>query len=294
MIRKLLVLVAILFGISSVIAEIKPGDDSSQLVPELGEPLGKIQVGGKTVYSYPQGVIHVKDGKVIHVSEGFYETLNEFTRKTASGESIALDRTDENLIPDTEEEVAEVPEPLWLTNYYEALEKAGQTHLPLLVLFTESDFGEDSKNLDNILRSEKFEEFAKTRLVLLRIDLPRKNPLPEAEASRNQALVELWEVKKFPTVILINSQAEEYGRTEFKNMGPDAYIEHLQSILAGGIKQNASFSNEVRNLLGDDAADLLDQMEFLNSINGSAAMLSIQLLLGSIMVFYVIRRLMKR
>ena len=283
------------FGVCLVFAEIKPGDDSSRLIPELGEPLGKIQVGGKTVYSYPQGVIHVKDGKVIHVSEGFYEKQNEFTKKTATGESIVLDRTDENLIPqETEVPIEESPQSLWLTNYYGALENARQENRPMLMAFTESDSDEDSKKLNDILSSEKFEAFATANLVLLKVDLPRKNPLPEPDASRNQALVELWKVEKFPAVVLINSQSQEYGRTGFKNMGPDAYIEHLQAILAGGVKENAQFSNEVRDLLGDDAAELLEKFEFLNNINGSAAMLSIQLLLGSIMVFYVIRRLMKR
>ena len=295
MIRKLIFLAFILSSICSASAEIQPGDDSSKLIPELGEPLGKIQVGDKTVYSYPQGVIHVRDGKIVHVSDGFYEKQNQFTRKTAEGESIALDRTDENLVQPPEPEAPPVVAE-WLTDYDTALKKAQETGKPVFMLFTGSDWCIWCQRLDQeILSTKPFQEYASANLVLLKLDFPKKTPLDEATMQKNQQLAEKWKIEGYPTVILLNGEGKEYNRTGYLKLTPEEYISHIGSLIVSGEKKSSSqFVNDVRDLMGDDAADLLEKFEFLSTLDSSAVMLSVQLLLGSIMVFYVIRRLVRK
>lgn len=298
MIRMFLFLVITLISTHSVFAAIQPGDDSSKLLPELGEPLGKIEVGDKTVYSYPQGVIHVKDGKVVHLSDGFYETVNQFTRKTATGESIDLDRTDSNLIPDPalfglNADGSESAR--WLTDYLEALVMTQDTGKTLFMLFTGSDWCMWCQKLEQeILRSAEFQNFASGNLILLKVDFPRTHELPEGQAQENEILKNTWKVEGFPSIVLLSAEGLELGRTGYLEINPADYVIHLQSMIESGISESSLMMNQVRAVLGDDVADALDSLKFVDDIGGSAIMLSIQLLLGSIMVFYVIRRFIRR
>jgi thioredoxin-related protein len=296
MIRSFLLLLVALIGVGSASAVIQPGDDASKLIPELGEPVGKIEVGEKTVYSYPQGVIQVKEGKVVHISDGFYGSVNQFTRKTATGESIALDRTDENLTPDPALVEPDVEESVrWLTDYVEASLISQDSGKPLLMLFTGSDWSVSSQKLEQeILSSSQFQDFASRNLILLKIDFPRSQTLSAGQTENNENLKHTWNAKGYPTVVLLNPEGLELGRTGYLEVSPEDYVIQLQSIIDSGVDESSSVMKQIRDVMGDDVADALDKFNFADDIGSSAIMLSIQLLLGSIMTFYVIRRLLRR
>lgn len=265
-------------------AVLNVGDASSFIVEELGEPSAKMNVGGKTVYSYSQGSIHVREGKIIAISDGFYGSEDHFTRKTATGEEIELVRS--------------APEPTgvvhkWLENPDDAFAASKSSGKPVLILFTGSDWCVWCKKLESeVLGKPEFLNQAANKYVLLEVDFPQRKLISEEAKARNDALKSKWNVEGFPTVILVDSEGVEMGRTGYNGMLANEYLAHLNELQQS--ESENEFSEKVRNLLGDDAADLLGDMGGLNSLTGGAVSLSIQLLLGSVMTFFFIRRFMRR
>ena len=45
--------------------------------------------------------------------------------------------------------------------------------------------------------------------------------------------MEKYEVRGFPTIVILNPKGKEIGRTGYKPGGPQAYVEHLQAIISG-------------------------------------------------------------
>jgi hypothetical protein len=64
---------------------LQPGDSVVRMTVALGEPIAQIERGGVIYYSYPQGVVEVRDGRVVKLSDGFYGPLDQITVQTAEG-----------------------------------------------------------------------------------------------------------------------------------------------------------------------------------------------------------------
>lgn len=278
---------------SPAFAILQTGDEAVKILTELGEPSGQIKVGSKTVYSYPQGVIHVKNGQVIHISEGFYETINQFSRKTKEGAVIDLDRRDPNLIPpQNESENMQSSNMGWLTDYNQAAQTSTSMGKPMLMLFTGADGCVKCQHLeDEVFSRAEFKDYALQELVLLKVDFSRSHALSQDKRDRNESLKEKWIVEEFPVLVILDSQQLELGRTGYTGATASDYVIHLSSIINMEVDDDKEF---LRSVIGDDLADALERLEFLDGISGSAVSLSIQSLLASILMFYIIRRFVRR
>ncbi|MBM3847737.1 MAG: thioredoxin family protein [Verrucomicrobia bacterium] len=101
----------------------------------------------------------------------------------------------------------------WLTDPEAAREQAVQRNLPLLMLFTGSDWCGPCKILNShVLSTVPFSQYASSNLVLLKVDFPRRPPLPRAEADRNQRLQEGYAIQGYPTLVLLDPQGRELAR----------------------------------------------------------------------------------
>ncbi len=95
----------------------------------------------------------------------------------------------------------------WSTDLPSALTQAAAEKKDVLVLFTGSDWCPPCKALKaNILDKPEFDAYAKDKLVLVEIDLPRQKQLPEGLLEKNRELSKKYQVQGFPTMLVMNPE----------------------------------------------------------------------------------------
>jgi thioredoxin-related protein len=101
----------------------------------------------------------------------------------------------------------------WHTDLTKAQALAKAEKKIIMIDFTGSDWCGYCIKLDKeVFKTPEFAEYAVKNLVLVTIDFPRKNPLPEAQAKANNALKAKYDVSGFPTLVLLNPDGKEVGR----------------------------------------------------------------------------------
>jgi len=121
----------------------------------------------------------------------------------------------------------------WLTNYEQALRIAADQKHCVLIDFTGSDWcGWCVRLHQEILETKTFQDYARTSLVLLEIDLPRQKKLTPELLRQNQSLAEKYKVDGFPTVVLLAPDGREIGRTGYMQGGPKTFIRELKRLMA--------------------------------------------------------------
>lgn len=120
----------------------------------------------------------------------------------------------------------------WLTDYNKAKEVAKEKGLPILVDFTGSDWCIWCIRLDeNILSKKDFVEYANKNLVLLKVDFPRKTEQSKEVKKANNDLAAKYGVRGFPTVVILDKNGKEVGRTGYQNMTPAEYVKHIKEFV---------------------------------------------------------------
>lgn len=114
----------------------------------------------------------------------------------------------------------------WATNYDEALAAAKSSGKPILADFTGSDWcGWCIKLQEETFSKEAFADYAKENLVLLELDYPNAKEQSDEVRKQNEELKNKFEVRGFPTLVLINGDGKEIARqVGYLPGGPDAMI----------------------------------------------------------------------
>ncbi len=101
-------------------------------------------------------------------------------------------------------------EDLWLTDLAKAQAKAKAENKLVLMDFNGSNWCPPCKALrKNVLSTKEFEDYAKKNLVLVDVDFPRPNGLPEAQQKANEALGEKYGVEGLPTLVVLSSDGKQ-------------------------------------------------------------------------------------
>ncbi len=116
---------------------------------------------------------------------------------------------------------------LWSTNYDESLKKAATENLMVLLEFTGSDWCPPcKKQAADVFSQRTIGEFASANLVPVKLDFPRRTEQSEEQKAANQALADKYQVKGFPTIILLDSKGAELAReVGYGGGGVPAFIE---------------------------------------------------------------------
>src|SRR5208283_2995174 len=111
-----------------------------------------------------------------------------------------------------------------------ALNQARSENKMVLLDFTGSDWCGWCKKFDkDVLSTDKFAGYAKSKLVLVTLDFPSHIKQDAALKHANQELKKRFGVNGFPTFVLLNSAGEELGRqVGYLRGGPDAFIAKLE------------------------------------------------------------------
>ncbi|MCW1920982.1 thioredoxin family protein [Luteolibacter arcticus] len=120
----------------------------------------------------------------------------------------------------------------WETDFELAKQRAKDEKKDLLVDFTGTDWcGWCIKLKKEVFDQPAFQEYAKKNLIMVELDFPRKKVLPEELKKQNAELAKKYEIRGYPTILLLNSKGREVARTGYQEGGPDKYIEHVKELL---------------------------------------------------------------
>lgn len=134
----------------------------------------------------------------------------------------------------------------WMTNFEEASMKAKKEKKDLLLFFTGSDWCGWCHKLENeALDTTDFSDAVGDRFIFVVVDFPLRTPLDATLTAQNKELQRKFDVKGFPTVILLDENGALIGSTGYKPGGGNSYAEHLKKMVQDfkGYKQKVSKSN---------------------------------------------------
>ena len=101
----------------------------------------------------------------------------------------------------------------------------------LLLDFTGSDWCGWCRVLwQEVFSQPEFEEYAKKNLVLVTVDFPRAKPLSIEVRKQNQSLAQKFEIRGFPTIVILNGDGKLVGLLGYMPGGPAAFIRQLKQI----------------------------------------------------------------
>jgi protein disulfide-isomerase len=118
----------------------------------------------------------------------------------------------------------------WATDLPQALAAASSQNKIVVLDFTGSDWCVWCvKFEDDILSQPEFAAYAKTNLVLVKLDFPRKTKQSQALKQANEDLQEKFKVDGFPTYVALSPDGKEIGRqVGYLNGGPETFIALLE------------------------------------------------------------------
>ena len=85
----------------------------------------------------------------------------------------------------------------------------------------------------DIFEKNTFKEYAEQNLVLIEIDFPRKKNLDKLLSEQNDQLLEKYEVRGFPTIVILDPRGKEITRhVGYKPGGVENYLRYIESSIA--------------------------------------------------------------
>ena len=116
----------------------------------------------------------------------------------------------------------------WLTDLSAAQAQAKKEKKMLMLDFTGSDWCSWCTKLKKeVFDTKEFADYAKENLVLVEVDFPRKKKLDAAQQKANEALMEKYKVKGFPTLVVLNADGQQVGELGYES-SPKPFIAKLQ------------------------------------------------------------------
>jgi len=120
----------------------------------------------------------------------------------------------------------------WITDLNTAKTIAAQQDRYIFLVFTSMESGEWSKKMDEeIFQTDEFKQFARKNLVLVRIDFPPGGGQSQSVAAENKRLADQFNIRGFPTVIVINPLGQKLVQSKYMKGGPGPFLSELAPIL---------------------------------------------------------------
>jgi thioredoxin-related protein len=119
----------------------------------------------------------------------------------------------------------------WQTDLPKAQAQAKTEKKLVMLDFTGSDWcGWCIKLNKEVFSQPAFAEYAKKNLVAVEVDFPNKKKLSAAQKQANDALAKKYEIKGYPTIIVLDSEGKKVGELGYQAGGPKAFIAELEKL----------------------------------------------------------------
>jgi protein disulfide-isomerase len=150
----------------------------------------------------------------------------------------------------------------WMDDFQAALKKAAKENKHIVANFSGSDWCGWCKRLDKeVFATSEFVQEATKQFVLLMIDTPRdKSRLTEKARKENPDLVKKFEIRGFPTVVVLDPKGKEVCRLGYQQGGPEKYLKRLLSEVSCG-PELKKFIEPIEKILSQH------DKEFKNELN---------------------------
>ena len=124
---------------------------------------------------------------------------------------------------------SEEPKKIWFTDVSQAIKQSKVSGKPIFAFFTGKEWCSWCKKLERqVLSQDSFINYAKENLVLLELDFPRgRRNLPQKQIE----LARKFNIKGYPTVILMDSSTNKIAKTGYEAMSPEQYVDHIKALL---------------------------------------------------------------
>ncbi len=120
----------------------------------------------------------------------------------------------------------------WSTDLAKAQARAKAEGKTVLLNFTGSDWcGWCIKLRRDVFLKPDFEAYARTNLVLVEVDFPKRKPLAPETRKANQRLAQQFQVQSYPTLILLDSKGAKLGAVSYANGGTKTFVAEVEKIL---------------------------------------------------------------
>jgi protein disulfide-isomerase len=121
----------------------------------------------------------------------------------------------------------------WETDFEHAQKLASESGKYMLLDFTGSDWcGWCIRLKDEVFSKKSFLAYAKEKLVLVQVDFPRKKAQSKELKEQNQALASKYGIRGYPTIIILSPKGDFVQQTGYQAGGAEAYVEHLEELIA--------------------------------------------------------------
>lgn len=132
----------------------------------------------------------------------------------------------------------------WLDSYEQAVAESKETSKPIILFFTGSDWCSWCTKLEReVFDSQDFRDSA-SKFIFLKLDFPLNHSLPHNITSQNKELQRKYDVRSFPTIVILDSQQRQIGITGYRPGGGKNYSAHLDKIVA----DYASYKERLQSL----------------------------------------------
>ncbi|MFK7906202.1 MAG: FAD:protein FMN transferase [Chitinophagales bacterium] len=144
----------------------------------------------------------------------------------------------------------------WYTDIEAAKAQAEKTQMPILLVFSGSDWCKPCMKLkEQVLKTPDFEQYASKNLVLVELDFPaqKKNRLSKEQTAHNEGLAEKYNSKgAFPAIIVIDHHGKRLGELGYKkDYVVKNYIAYFASFAKmGDNSQTSKTQTKVLKLMG--------------------------------------------
>jgi protein disulfide-isomerase len=119
----------------------------------------------------------------------------------------------------------------WLTDVPKAQTQAKTEKKRVLLDFTGSDWCSWCIKLHKEVFSQpEFTAYAEKNLVCVEVDFPTKKKLEAAQKEANDALAKEYDIKGYPTIIVLDGDGKKVGELGYMKGGPKAFIAALEKL----------------------------------------------------------------
>jgi thioredoxin-related protein len=132
----------------------------------------------------------------------------------------------------------------WIEDMGLARTVAAQQNRYIFIDFTSMDSSDWCQKLQSeILDTDDFKSFARKQLVLVRIDFPKATTQPETLRSQNQTLAEMYDVRGYPTMIVLNPLGQQVSDAKYMKGGPGPLLAELDDVIKKDNERRAMLNN---------------------------------------------------